>query len=125
MSTDDRYNGWANRETWAVALHINNHQGWQESTLELVKNTVEGVQQDPPAWLEPEDLTDTYYANTVGDAIKGDVEQRLTVDGWAELTGEDHLPAELSRIAEDIGSLYRVDWRAVGAAFLEQLGEED
>src|SRR5690348_15456796 len=74
----ERYNGWTNRETWAVALHINNDQGWQESIRETVRNTVEGIQQDPPVWLAPEDPTDVFYANRAGDAIREDVEEVLS-----------------------------------------------
>ena len=33
MAEDTTYNGWTNRETWLVALWINNEQGWQESCL--------------------------------------------------------------------------------------------
>jgi hypothetical protein len=35
--TDETYEGWTNRETWAVALHINNDQGWQESVHEALR----------------------------------------------------------------------------------------
>jgi hypothetical protein len=26
-TTDETYNGWTNRETWAVSLHLGNNQG--------------------------------------------------------------------------------------------------
>jgi hypothetical protein len=125
MTETERYNGWANRETWAVALHINNDRGWQESVRETVRNAVEGIQQDPPAWLDPSELTDVYYANRAGDIIRENVEETLEpyhID-------ENGAPYELTEsqwlALQGIGSLWRVDWRELGARFLEDLGEED
>jgi heme oxygenase len=109
MSTDERYNGWTNRETWAVALYINNDQGWQESVLGALREE----------WLAGYFSAD--QTDRAGEIIRENVEQVLTVDGYEEMTGEDHLPAALSRIAEDIGSLYRVNWDELGAAFLSDL----
>jgi hypothetical protein len=120
-SHSDSYNGWANRETWAVALHINNDQGWQESVREAVRNTVDGIQQDPPAWLDPAELTDTFYANRAGDAIRENVEEALRF--LVESAGEGDSYAH--GVRDDIGSLWRVDWAELGASFLEDLGDDD
>jgi hypothetical protein len=35
--SDETYNGWTNRETWATALHIDNEQRLQAKVLELAK----------------------------------------------------------------------------------------
>jgi hypothetical protein len=32
----EEYNGWTNRETWGLALHIDNDQGLQEQASELI-----------------------------------------------------------------------------------------
>jgi len=121
-----RYNGWANRETWAVALHINNDQGWQESVTELVRTTVRGIDQDPPTYITAGELTDAFYANRVGDAIRDNVEETLqgeyhdgTHGAWYSITEGQH------GAREDIGSMWRVDWREIGAAFLSDLAEGD
>src|SRR5881394_2109748 len=42
----EEYNGWTNRETWAVALWINNEQGSQESVHDLVRELVEQHQRE-------------------------------------------------------------------------------
>jgi hypothetical protein len=102
---DNTYNGWTNRETWAVALWINNDQGWQEDVYDALREAID---------MQTDELT----ASKAGEIVRENVETLLTVDGYVEMTGEDHLPAELSRIAEDIGSLYRVDWREIGESFL-------
>jgi hypothetical protein len=111
MTTDDTYNGWTNRETWAVALWINNEQGWQDGVHDALREALS---------MQTDELT----ASKAGEIVRESVEQLLTVDGYIEMTGEDHLPAELSRIAEDIGSLYRVDWREIGASFLRDVQEQ-
>lgn len=33
MPDTDEYNGWTNRETWAVALHLNNTEWLQADAL--------------------------------------------------------------------------------------------
>lgn len=120
-SMSEKYNGWANRETWAVALHINNDQGWQESVLEAVRNAVDGVMQDPPVWLGPGGATDpseldARWASVAGDAIRENVED--TLDALWEFHSD-----ELRNILTDLGSLWRVDWTELGAAFLSDLDE--
>ncbi len=116
--SDETYNGWTNRETWAVALHINNDQGWQESVMEELRAT---IGDDPNPDDENVGMTDW----EAGEMVRENVERVITVDGYAEMTGEDHLPRELSVIAEDIGSLYRVNWSEIGASFLSDLAEEE
>ena len=123
MGTNDteHYEGWANRETWAVALHINNDRGWQESVHELVRNTLDGIAQDPPSYIDPADLTDVFYANRVGDAIRENVEEVL--DALRDGCGDSWDQA--FNVITDIGSLWRVDWTELGAAFLDDLSSLD
>ncbi len=113
----EEYNGWTNRETWAVKLYIDNDQGWQESALADLRDFV----GDNP---NPDDESVGVTAYMAGTIIRENVERVMTVAGYAEMTGEDHLPGHLSSIAEDIGSLYRVDWSQIGASFLDDLAEE-
>lgn len=121
----ENYNGWTNRETWAVALHINNDQGWQESVLELVRaymaDRLEKEANEPHVYGG---APDSFRAYQAGEIIKENVEQLVTVAGYREMTGEDHLPAALSQVAEDIGSLYRVNWDEIGAAFLSDVADQ-
>ena len=114
MSTDDRYNGWANRETWAVALHINNDQGWQESVLEALTNARESERMDHhrdlPAWK-------------AGDVIRENVEEVLDVLTTVADLRAWSAPgiAAIGLASRDIGSMWRVDWTELGGAFLEDL----
>ena len=97
MDTDERYNGWANRETWALMLHINNDQGLHEMFRELVR-------------IHPGD-----HAR---NAVQGQVTTLLNPDEYRDEFGTDQ-SAELARMAFEVGSLWRVDWSEVVAALLE------
>lgn len=59
MSDTDGYNGWTNRATWAVALHVNNDQGWQEQVHELAQEYLgeeaEEVPEDYPVRVLADD----------------------------------------------------------------------
>ncbi len=96
MSTDDTYQGWTNRETWALMLHINNDRGLSEMFRELVNHTdfgdVAEVQLQVTTLLDP----DEYRAEF-------DTSQ----------------PAEVARMASEVGSLWRVDWSEIYAALSE------
>ncbi|MBW3646829.1 MAG: hypothetical protein KY440_03500 [Actinobacteria bacterium] len=95
---DDSYNGWANRETWAVALYINNDQGWQESVHEELRDA---------SMLQTDEMT----ASKAGEIVRDNVEEML------ELAPRD--------VAADIGSLWRVDWHRLGEVFLADVEEID
>lgn len=108
MSADERYNGWANRETWAVALHIENDEGWWNS----VQETLSALVGDDP---DPENREDLAYA--AGQAVKDNVTD--TIDMLHEAGAID----TLHDLLDDLGSLWRVDWTEIGAAFLDAVAE--
>lgn len=132
MSTDDTYNGYTNRETWAVALYINNDQGWQEQVFEALR---EATIEDRPANLRygnaELDAKDdaAWRARQAGEIIKENVEHVLSGATYGVEYGsvtpnealafvQNVLPA-----INDIGSLHRVNWDELGANFLEDLKE--
>jgi len=149
MSENETYNGWSNRETWAVALWINNEEGWLESVRESLATLVEDTpdldeegcscrewlifsdglcrcghtedEHDHGGWCQNPDLdNDGNLAYSAGQLVKDNVESLVTADGYRETFGEQ-IPEQLVRVAEDIGSLYRVDWSELGASFLEDM----
>lgn len=107
----ERYNGWANRETWAVALHINNDQGWQESVFDALRESVNNGHLD---------IESGYADDKAGEIIRENVEEALAIDDYQAETG--YAPA-IYAVAQDIGSLWRVDWQELGASFLADIAE--
>lgn len=87
------YNGWTNRETWAVALHINNDQGLLSPILEV-------------AQLH-ENLRE------LADEIEAFITEVLDFDNIS--TNRNAF-----MMLQDIGSLYRVNWYEVAGSFAEE-----
>ena len=114
MSTDETYNGWTNRETWALALYINNDQGWQESVHEALREDL--------AWINA--LTsfgmpvEAAQEQRAGEVVKNHTEELFDYD-----THEGIFTRDLFMAMTDIGSLYRVNWDEIGASFLADIAE--
>jgi hypothetical protein len=96
--SDDTYNGWVNRETWAVALHLSNDHG---------------------LYLETRGLVTELGVNRAAEAIREWIESEVEAVLHPE-PGDDP-PAEWVRMMmSDTGSFWRVDWRAVAEFFEEE-----
>jgi hypothetical protein len=111
MTNSDSYNGWSNRETWALNLWLSNDQGLYEMTRERVAEAVN------------EHKGDTYYPYAGSDAER---ESRIAGEAvkafWEELTdpNEELMDAvDILQMVRDVGSEYRVNWDEIGAAFIE------
>lgn len=90
--SDETYNGWKNRETWAVNLRVENEQYLYESRNEMLQQLTE---DDNP-----------------GSRAKEWFETEL------ENLAEVH-PEFRSELLEDIGSLWRVDWDELGQMWID------
>lgn len=107
----EEYNGWANRETWAVNAWLTNDQGFYEHTRERVADAISNYE---PGDYGPRSYVPDYY---VGDAVRS---------FWDELTDPDEglLPAEtILEMLRDVGSDYRVNWDEIGAYWLSDADE--
>lgn len=96
------YQGWANRETWAFMLHVNNDQGLHESFRETAARA-HAINPD-----------------RVQDAVKDLAETYFTPDGYYDVFGDviqNNSPCYMAM--QEIGSMWRVDWAEVTAALLE------
>ncbi len=98
--TDETYQGWANRETWAVNLHLSNDQGLYDQVNELA----ERVDRDPSG---------------LADAIRTYVSDELLSPEWWRAEMDMSMPDEVISIGREIGSLWRVDWDEIAAAWLD------
>lgn len=104
--TEQEYNGWTNRETWATMLHIDNDEGLQlnayDMAKEQIKNHDEGEEINP------------YF---LGEQIKEYIEEVLD---WENVQSN----RDAFLMLTDIGSLYRVNWREIAEALLDNVREE-
>ena len=101
----ESYNGWSNRETWLVALWINNDQGWQEMVHETIRD----------AWMAGHISADQSWK--AGEMIRENVEM---------IREESETATGASLFSDLLGTaLARVDWDELGASFLRDVQEQD
>ena len=94
----EEFNGWTNRETWATKLHLDNDQALNDKAWEYARANASPYElgETLKNWIEEDLLT---LENIAGNR-----------DLWLMLT--------------DIGSLYRVDWREIAQAYLDEIALE-
>ena len=92
-ASNEDFNGWCNRETWATALHLSNDEELYKTCLELVEGKKE--------W-------------SGGDAIEAWVTHEVN-----ELLYGGFYSEWVSMLIDEVGSFWRVDWQAVAASFIE------
>jgi hypothetical protein len=97
MGTDETYQGWTNRETWALMLHINNDQGLYEMFRQIVRD----------------------YPDDQERAVRGQVEELLNPAEYREMYGTAQ-PEGIEMMAHEVGSLWRVNWSEVVEALTEE-----
>jgi hypothetical protein len=95
----EEYNGWTNRETWAVALHINNDEGLYYHALDMAS----GYDGD---------------RDGLAEAIEEWVTELLDME--EVLSAPPAQRKALISMSSDIGSLYRVDWLEVADSFIDE-----
>jgi hypothetical protein len=98
MNTVQEFNGWTNRETWAVALHINNDEGLLSPIMEVAQ------------------LHDS--VGDLADEIEGFINEVLDFDNIS--TNRNAFI-----MLQDIGSLYRVNWYELASSFKDESIESE
>jgi hypothetical protein len=102
------YEGWTNRETWAAKLHLDNDQALYEYAKEYAGEEIAG-----------HDKGEEINAYHLGETLKNWIEEDLlTLENIAGNRG-------LWLMLTDIGSLYRVNWREIAQAYLEEFALEE
>ena len=90
---DDSYNGWTNRETWACHLHLTNDEGWYDMARGIVADA--------------------------GGTRDGYAAANALADWFDEIGGYTPTPG-IRMMLDDIGSLWRVNWREVANALRDE-----
>lgn len=88
----EEYNGWSNRETWAVNLHLSNNQRWYQGAIDAVA-----------AQLHTDPDTSSVY---MGDVLREYWKVDIFCDTDLELEWE-------VMVMRDVGSEWRVDWTEI------------
>lgn len=103
--TNDRYEGWTNRPTWAVNLWLSNDQGLYETALVAASEAIaSGVDEDGVLLA----LADRF-------------------EGWVGEEARYELASDGAGIASDLlgWALALVDWREIAEAWLQSAREAD
>jgi hypothetical protein len=109
--TIETYNGWTNRETWAVSLHLNNDEGLYYETARILEEAfLEDLDRETrEGWISG--------VSSAVDSLSEWVEEILSFGYWEEQGG---MPRGIHLMREDVGSLWRVNWREIVEAELEE-----
>ena len=112
--SDETYNGWANRETWAFNLHWQNEEGLYRTVLEWVSDFFDG-----PRDYENSDMRLGEYIVEQSQELWREAEQQAEP---SRFYGRSESPLRMWE--RETGSVWRLDLAEVGAAARESFGAE-
>ena len=124
MTTQDTtYNGWSNRETWAMALWISNEQSWSED-MDSIASEVIKPYFEAPEWLNE----DSRYAWTFHDfgVYQSGMANRVMANRIEEymqemfdIESELMTPENIIKLLNDIGSMYRINYDEIAGHYID------
>jgi hypothetical protein len=97
----EEFNGWTNRETWAMNLWLENDEGIYNEMNGLVREEVEGHDEG--------EVINPYY---LGERLQEWVEALFDYENVIH-------NRDLFLMLTDVGSLYRVNWREIAGYRLD------
>jgi hypothetical protein len=102
MVTSEEYQGWSNRETWAVKLHWDNNEGDYNYFMDEARRFQRRGKE----------------SYVFADFLKESAEEIKE----AVLSG--NATEEAKMFIDDVGSLWRVDWNEIAEAYYEDVKED-
>ena len=116
--TDEPYNGWTNRETWATALHIDNDEGLHTQRNKLChKSLGDAIATE---YLSMEQVAQRRLADSLENWV-----QEMSEEIYFPTPNTPYEPdfnpqtRSLLGMFNDIGSLWRVNWDEIASNWLE------
>lgn len=112
--TDEEYNGWSNRETWAISLHLGNNEGDYNYMRSQARDFVESN-------AEEEDSRSC----AIGDMAE--FIKNWTTDVFESVLYPDdnNLASQEARmLVSDVGSNWRADWYEIAEHWIDEAIEE-
>ena len=130
MTTDTSYNGWTNRATWLVNLHLSNDHGTylalrDELARELPTVTLAArARYSEQHWPGLDESTRAQLAN---DAPRYDLAQLVEAFVASMVIVDDATDDPRSLLANDLvgSTLATVDWREVADGWVSDVEEND
>jgi len=105
----ETYNGWTNRETWATALHIDNDQSLQNEASDIIADSFLGDidTEREDGYLDGVICAEDNLSEWVAD---------LFSSGYWD--GAENMPFNVSLMRDEVGSLWRVNFREIVESWL-------
>jgi hypothetical protein len=114
MPNDEEYNGWTNRETWAIQLHLSNNEG----DYDLMRETAREI-------LSEEHTPGTFAFTGAVGAMANYIKEWTEEVFNAVLYPEDGPAGELARsFVADVGSWWRADFHEIAEHWIHEAREE-
>lgn len=117
---DDTFNGWANRETWATSLCLDNDQATHGYVRGIV---IEAVTEAFKSDAEDRRLR---AVTLTADRLQEQLDEWAT-DVLEAASGDGHVPnvtEDRARLILEIGSRWRVDYRALADGYVSEVLED-
>lgn len=132
QATTSSYNGWPNRTTWLVNLHLTNDQGLDTEVRELVASALPNAErQAREVWNEqtspglfpgalPE-MRERHVRSLVGDELRSYVADLAAFDPSSDHVGER--PANLLALDLIGQALADVEWNRIAEHYIDDVRE--
>lgn len=116
MATDETYNGWSNRETWAINLHLSNNEGDYRQMCEQAETIVNAFGSDKSL----QDRMISRMADYIKDWTEEVFDSVLNPeDGIATDNGVTFTTPEARMFVTDVGSWWRADFYEIAEHWID------
>ena len=119
--SDETYEGWSNRETWALNLHISNNEGDYRYFVDQALELLDAEMDEEDATSDPKACSDAAWK--FSEALRDWTEQ---VFEMVTEIGGDYGSAsdEAKMLVADVGSHWRIDYLEIAQHWVQDAYDE-